>query len=802
MEKSITSDTLKRSLIGMTSSLALLTAVPMAAAQTRNVTATEQSVDIPAGPLGEALFAVTDTFGVNILADQALTRGKRTSGASGLLSADEALDRLLAGSGLEYRRTSNGAYVLAKAQPATATSANRNNRTTENASVEEIVIRGKFQDSLIDRLPITVQELPFTLNTISRADLDKRNFIRRIDVLDTLPNVQIQGESDGLGTPAFTIRGFSAPLLVNNRNINLQRGAARDDSFIERYEVLKGPASIALGPVAGGGVINAVTKEPTGSDFTDLRFTSDQFGTINAEFDFNAANPFHNDGIGFRVSGAYRDFEFDAQDVERQEFAIQGVLSTAIGSRTSARATIAYKSVDGSPNQTFPLFNDGSVPPQFDTSTFFGLQNGRQDLEDRYFEGQLVHDFLDGLQLTLRASHQSSDLDLDSRNGLYNYLYDDGLPGASPENPVGYQYVFRFRNEVTTTFLDAQLSYEFEAFGQDQAVVFGGSYVDFGADVFLNFDSTVGPVRFDQLDDPRFGNPDVALPSDPVARNGSELKSVYGEFAMRPMRQLSIVGGLRYDVNDNFQNPEAADAEDLTWRLGASYELIENVNLFVSYAESFLPQFGLRREGGSVGPEKARNYEAGLKAVFLDGFLDVDIAVFTATRFNVAVPEPGAAIGENFSLAIGEQRNRGFEATISLDNGAGLDVDLTYGFLDQELRDNLEGGQLTSVPSHQVSLFATYEVQSGVVKGLRLGGGLRHFSKRDTNSPGVQLPSVTVADAVVSYPVLDDTNVALNLINITDSLYLESGGAGPGTLGGQQSFGAPRTFVFSIRTRF
>ena len=42
---------------------------------------------------------------------------------------------------------------------------------------------------------------------------------------------------------------------------------ARDDSFVDRYEVLRGPASISLGPVSSGGIINTVTKLPESDPF-------------------------------------------------------------------------------------------------------------------------------------------------------------------------------------------------------------------------------------------------------------------------------------------------------------------------------------------------------------------------------------------------------------------------------------------------------------------------------------------------------------------------------------------------------
>lgn len=748
--------------------------------------------------LGDTLVAIGDYFGADVIVSNDLARGLRSPAVSGATSAKDALEQALTGSELAVSRSSGGAFVVSQ-----------NTADTSPVPVnvaDEIIVTGRFQDSLIDRLPVTVQELPFTLDTISREDIDERNFIRRIDVLDTLPNVQL-GVAGTFGNPGFRSRGFNAPILVNNRVINVvSLSGYRDDSFVERYEVLKGPASIALGPVAGGGIINTVTKQPEEADFSDLRFTTDQFGTINGEFDFNDAELFGNGNIGFRLSGAYRDFEFDAEEVGREEFAIRPVV-VANYKDTFARLSFAYKNIQGSPNNLFPLFSDGSIPEGFDTDTFFGVLNGFSNQDDIFIDAQVVHNFLDNLQLTLRGSHQSTDLEWQDQNGLYNYERDDGGTGASRSNPVGYAYNQAADLDQNNDFIDAQLQYSFEGFGNQHAIVIGASYQDVTTTRALTSAGRLGPVRFDQIDEPRFGDPTSLPPEEPQRTTSNTLYSVYSEIVIRPIDNLTLIGGLRYDdVDDRLEQPgflREIVADDLTFRFGASYAISPSINVFASYAEAFTPQQGGRRDGELVGPESSRNFETGLKGQFLDGALDVNLALFSTTRSNVAVRDPENSPTEVFFAAIGKQRNQGVEALININPFAGLNLSLNYGFLDQQLLENLEDGLLPALPDHQVSVFGTYEVGRGLLDGLEFGGGFRYFSSRSSNSStDFRFPSVTVGDAFVRYPLTEATTLSLNMINVTDELYLESAGANTGTLSGQQSFGAPRTFVFSIRTRF
>src|SRR5277367_1867478 len=68
--------------------------------------------------LGVALRAFATTSGRNIAFDAALVNGKTTSGVQGQLGDEEALRRLLAGSGLGFERTSAGGFVI---RPQTST---------------------------------------------------------------------------------------------------------------------------------------------------------------------------------------------------------------------------------------------------------------------------------------------------------------------------------------------------------------------------------------------------------------------------------------------------------------------------------------------------------------------------------------------------------------------------------------------------------------------------------------------------------------------------------------------------------
>ena len=74
----------------------------------------------PAQPLGGALTALAVRTGLIVGVDAAAVRGKQAPALQGRYTPHEALQRLLAGSGLQAVRDPNGSYALRSAVPAPA----------------------------------------------------------------------------------------------------------------------------------------------------------------------------------------------------------------------------------------------------------------------------------------------------------------------------------------------------------------------------------------------------------------------------------------------------------------------------------------------------------------------------------------------------------------------------------------------------------------------------------------------------------------------------------------------------------
>ena len=73
--------------------------------------------DIKAQPLSEALMAFGAQVGVIVMASSELTMGKISKPVSGQLTPQEALIRMLQGTGLKFERSPNGTILIVTASP-------------------------------------------------------------------------------------------------------------------------------------------------------------------------------------------------------------------------------------------------------------------------------------------------------------------------------------------------------------------------------------------------------------------------------------------------------------------------------------------------------------------------------------------------------------------------------------------------------------------------------------------------------------------------------------------------------------
>ena len=237
----------------------LLSGGPAVAAQSSPV------LNIPAGPLAEALLQLSQQAGIELLFDRDAAVGRRAPSVQGRFPPEIALQRLLQDSGFVVRRSASGLFVVERPAPAPL--------ARQDVTVPEILVIGRrSQNADIRRLESDIQ--PYRVATgsqILQADRDNLDgyFASRVPSNTTTirPSLDLKGATNS----QIDLRGLGASstlVLIDGRRMPGVPG--QFDGFlqpdlnavplhaIERVEVLTGAAGGIYGYDAQGGVINVV----------------------------------------------------------------------------------------------------------------------------------------------------------------------------------------------------------------------------------------------------------------------------------------------------------------------------------------------------------------------------------------------------------------------------------------------------------------------------------------------------------------------------------------------------------------
>lgn len=204
---------------------------------------------------------------VDLLFDRKLVRGLRSSPVRGRLSADEALAKLLAGSGVGYRRTADGAFVLFAAPVV------RQPEAGDGAISELLVIGRRTQNVDIRRTANDIQ--PYKIATHEDLEASHRGNVEEFMRAREPANAQVSSPAQESGPPRSSIdlRGFGSHatlVLVDGRRMPYVPSAQGEFDqadvngiplgAIERVETLTSAAGGIYGPSAVGGVVNVVLR--------------------------------------------------------------------------------------------------------------------------------------------------------------------------------------------------------------------------------------------------------------------------------------------------------------------------------------------------------------------------------------------------------------------------------------------------------------------------------------------------------------------------------------------------------------
>ncbi|WP_405121448.1 TonB-dependent receptor [Pseudomonas petroselini] len=241
----------------------LAAAILLAAAPVMTATAAEPAprshgnytFSIEQQPLVSALNAFTAVTGWQVGLPAELGQGVSSPGVSGPLSPEKALDRLLVGTNLSYRKLGSNSIVLEKRAAGGA------------LNLQQVTISATRNEQ-------DVSSVPSTVSVHEREALDRQNVNTIRELVRYEPGVSVGGAGTRAGNAGFNIRGidgdriltqvdgvevpdnfFNGPYAKTRRNYV-------DPEIVKRVEILRGPASALYGSSAIGGAVSYFTLDP------------------------------------------------------------------------------------------------------------------------------------------------------------------------------------------------------------------------------------------------------------------------------------------------------------------------------------------------------------------------------------------------------------------------------------------------------------------------------------------------------------------------------------------------------------
>lgn len=302
-----------------------LSLVGLASAGAANVAADRIYTKIPPQDLSSALKQFAQFRDMQVLYFSASVKDLRSNGASGNLTADETLRRLLSGTGLTYRyidqdavtvlpvstkapqaavrpamddkegkNDSSGRFRLAQAGraaaegPAPVVAAPATVSPPHGPVLQTVVVTAEKRSQ-------NAQSVPMSLTVLTGADLQQQGMTNVADLAHMVPGVSVQRTGPAENT--VIMRGVSSQAGVASTvgyyygEVPISQSLQVDLPLFDlaRVEVLRGPQGTLYGSSSMGGTIKYVPNEP-------------QFNYFSGALDLDTENIYDSDGLGHRVN--------------------------------------------------------------------------------------------------------------------------------------------------------------------------------------------------------------------------------------------------------------------------------------------------------------------------------------------------------------------------------------------------------------------------------------------------------------------------------------------------------------------
>jgi TonB-dependent siderophore receptor len=794
--------------------------------------AMRKPTNIAAQGLAPALKTLAKERDVQLVYRAELVGDHQTSGAAGDLTFEEALTQLLSGTGLTYRYLENNAITIvpissgsSSALPASGetaaivgsgvsgstsdqrqgkdrvqlaqadqgTSSSSSNAGEKGAKrpeslvpkddsinatqLQEVVVTGTYKFLSVDTsgatgLPLPIEKVPQSISLVDSDFIEAADLKSLGEIAEYTPGALNVGAPGNLGS-AIKLRGFTPGRAIDGVDA-LQPAFLYEPEYAiyDRLEVVKGPSSVIYGISNPGGLVNYVTKGATSETPTYVTVQAGLWDNYRVEGQVAGAldEAAHLRAIGiavFDTGNSFQDWMYHNKST------IYGGLNFDFGHSVEGYIHGGFERINRLAFDGIPTEADGSPAP-LPRSFIIGSKELTDHTDAYHAEGDVTWHATDMLDLSLKGNYENA-------NVLGGLGYASGLQSNGDISLNAYTGDIQWNHNYG---IGAFAIYRFDALGLKNSFLSVSTLYQ-SNDTGYNqaFATNTGTANIFS------GEESIAQTLDALLAGPSQQYLGYQkttDLTVSAQSVLQMIDPLTLLVGASWAEPKVTTYSNdgspptdwhlptnISYRAGLVYEFVPGANAYVSFSQSFFPQPYTQLGGAAFPPLTGDQYEAGLK--YHVGRLLLTGAVFELKEKGLS--EYDTTIGGiDYYEPIGEVTNKGIELQALGQITRQWQVNAGYSYLNPKITEDIDsaivGQTQLFLPKQTASLYTTYTVGTGVMRGLTFGGGPRYVSPQRTSYDGStkDLPGYPLVDANLGYSHASWL-VQLNVHNVLDHRY-------------------------------
>jgi len=670
---------------------------------------------------------------------------------------------------------------------------------------ERITIEGQYlsiNESNSVKTPTLIIDVPQSLSILTAEDITERGITSIGEIIDYTPGVNTsQGEGHRDSVVFRGVRSTADFYIDGNRDdVQYYRSLYN----VDQVEILRGPNALLFGRGGTGGILNRVSKKAKLDEtFTGYKATLNTFGGYGVEIDTNTDM---SSTSALRINAMYESLDNHRDFFDGERIGFNPTARFELSDNSVLDMSYEYINHERFIDRGIPTGADGRPVESLKNVVFGDPENNYHELEAHVFRVNLAHQFNDYTKANVNvfygdydkvysnfyASGYNADTNIVELDGYIDETARDNLIVSgnliSEFSTGGIGHMVIAGTEIIRTNSDQfRLNPVFDSTGNDRETFFTQRPLLFSGFSGINAAGNQVTAAFTALNDDTRVTLDVA--------------SFFVQDEIELSEHLDLVLGARFDRFDiEVFNAKAVETrsrtdEQVSPRAGLIYKPQENISLYASYSESFLPRSGeqytdINGSDNQLDPDTYSNQEIGIKWDFAQGLS------FTAAVFENEQSSPQVADDNPETLDVINSDISGYELQLTGYVNDDWRITANYSHLEGEIvdRSGPTGRTPRELPENTFSVWSTYQVND--VFGVGLGATYQDESFID-NSNSAVLPSYTRWDASAYYDISEDLRVQLNIENLTDELYFPNAHATH-----QVTVAAPLNAMLTVVGRF